>query len=176
MIADTSTTASSHAEEPEQLVREEMNRLAETILARRRQGRSLHPTSYVHEAYPRVVHAASWHGTRALFLRLAAHEIRAALVHRARVEARRGDATPVVLDDVVSLFEEPDVDLFAMDEVLHELAQESTFLAELVELRFFAGLTLTETAEVLGVSMPVAYRSWREARRRLRQLLRSSQS
>ena len=151
------------------LVYDELRRLAAQRLAHEKPGQTLEPTALVHEAYLRLVgqhEEQHWNG-RNHFFAAAAEAMRRILVETARRKQgpkhgghlRRIDAD---LDLVAA--HAPSVDLLALDEALTKLAQESPARAELVKLRFFAGLTVSEAAEVLGISLATAERYWTYAR------------
>jgi RNA polymerase sigma factor (TIGR02999 family) len=144
------------------LVYDELRRLAAQEMAREKPGQTLQPTALVHEAYLRLVDTQQprkWE-TRRHFFSAAAEAMRRILVERARQKARQtgqGLAERVELNEDLAITVAPSVDLLALDEALAELA-------ELVKLRFFAGLTHQEAARSLGVSRRVADRCWRVAR------------
>lgn len=145
------------------LVYSELRRMAARALARERPDHTLQPTALVHEAFLRLHggRPASCHG-RLHFLSLAARLMRCILVDHARSRnaARRGDgALKLPLDGIAEPAISPispisPVDLLDLDAALSELAAADTRKARVVELRFFGGLSVDETAEVLGVSMP----------------------
>lgn len=154
------------------LVYDELRRLAAQWLAGERPGQTLNATALVHEAYLRLVgptREPHWDGRRHFFA-AAAEAMRRILVDKARRKKRPkhgGDRQRVEAD----LGELPApitaVDLLALDEALTRLTQEAPARAELVKLRFFAGLTMPEAAEVLGISLATAERYWVYARTRL---------
>jgi RNA polymerase sigma factor (TIGR02999 family) len=155
------------------LVYDELRKLAAVRMAAEPAGHTLSPTALVHEAYLRLVgpaDAARWDG-RGHFFAAAAEAMRRILVDAARrkMAARHGGGQARVdLDpDSVAV---PDTreNLIALDEALDRLAAEDPVKAELVKLRYFAGLTLPEAAEVLGLSARTAGRHWAYARARLR--------
>jgi RNA polymerase sigma factor (TIGR02999 family) len=134
-------------------------------------GHTLQPTAVVHEAWLKLAGGETdWQG-RSHFLAVAARAMRQVLVDHARAkraEKRGGNVERVTLDEAVRVYEERAIDLVALDEALSRLADEDAELARLVELRFFGGLTIEETARVLDVSTPTVERWWRTARGRLR--------
>jgi RNA polymerase sigma factor (TIGR02999 family) len=151
------------------LVYDELRRLAAQEMAREKPGQTLQPTALVHEAYLRLVDTQQprkWE-TRRHFFSAAAEAMRRILVERARQKARQtgqGLAERVELNEDLAITVAPSVDLLALDEALAELAEHDSQAAELVKLRFFAGLTHQEAARSLGVSRRVADRCWRVAR------------
>jgi RNA polymerase sigma factor (TIGR02999 family) len=158
------------------LVYDELRTLAAKRLAHERPGQTLQATALVHEAYLRLVDprgAGSWN-SRGHFFAAAAEAMRRILVNRARDKRRLkrgGDRERVELEDVAIAGEAGAPDLLALDEALEGLAREEPACAELVKLRFFAGLTQEEAAQALGVSRRTADRYWAFARAWLRQAL-----
>ncbi len=152
------------------LVYEELRKLAADRLAREKPGQTLQATALVHEAYLRLVDANDakpWNG-RGHFFGAAAEAMRRILVENARRKARGrhgGGLRRVELDSGCSLAEPPpDDDLLALDEALDRLAALDPKRAEVVKLRFFAGLTMPEAAGAMGVSLATAERYWAFAR------------
>lgn len=134
---------------------------------------TLQPTALVHEAYLRMISADAGEGwsSRAHFLGVAAKAMRSVLVDHVRARGARkrgGELQRVPLDDLVEQLEQSGSDLVALDDALGALAELDSELARLVELRFFGGLTIEETAKVLEVSTATVERSWRTARLWLR--------
>jgi RNA polymerase sigma factor (TIGR02999 family) len=160
----------------------ELRRQARRALRREAVGHTLQPTALVHEAYLRLVdqRPIRWEG-RAHFFRVAARCMRQVLVDAARTRqaAKRGHgAHPVTLADAQDVVASPSdpgaetgLDVLALDEALDRLAAMDPDQARLVELRYFAGLTLDETAAALGVSSATVSREWAVARRWLRREL-----
>jgi RNA polymerase sigma factor (TIGR02999 family) len=152
-------------------VYDELRRMAGAQM-RAEAGHSVSPTELVHEAYLRlfgtsVGHAPSTPGPRfadrAYFFAAAATAMRRVRVDHARARGavkRGGGQVRVDLDSSAAAVPEPDLDLVAMDEALNKLAVRDPERAKLVELRFFAGLTMPEVAEALGVSLATAERRW----------------
>jgi RNA polymerase sigma factor (TIGR02999 family) len=159
------------------LVYDELRRLAAQKLAQEKPGQTLQATALVHEAYLRLVDtdkAQQWN-SRGHFFAAAAEAMRRILVEQARRKGRQkrgGDwrRWDVQLSEPAA--EGPDVDLVAVDEALTELAREHPDKAELVKLRYFAGMTLAEAAAALGISTATADRRWRYARAWLTRRLR----
>jgi len=149
------------------LVYAELRRLARRRLARER-GRSLQTTALVHEAYLRLIDQRSvrWQN-RAHFFAIAARMMRRILVDHARARqcGRRGDgAVPVSLDTVAEVSSERAAQLVDLDDALSRLAEVDPRKSQVVELRFFGGLSVEETAEVLGVSGVTVMRDWSTAK------------
>jgi RNA polymerase sigma factor (TIGR02999 family) len=150
------------------LVYDELRRLAAHVLQRETPGQTLQPTALVHEAYLRLAgHGQHW-DNRSHFLAAAAEAMRRVLVESARRKKRLkrgGDATRLDLEHAEALLVGPaQVDILDLSEALDELAAEDGQKAELVKLRFFAGLSLEEAADCLGVSRPTVVRWWAYAR------------
>ena len=154
------------------LVYDELRKLAAQKLAREKPGQTLQATALVHEAYLRLVEgerrgsSPPWN-SRGHFFAAAAEAMRRILVEKARQRGRLkrgGDRQRLDLDAVeLSVQEVPD-DLLALDEALTELARKHPQKAELVKLRYFAGLTVSEAAAVLGIGTSTADRYWTYAR------------
>jgi RNA polymerase sigma factor (TIGR02999 family) len=151
------------------LVYEELRRLAAQKLVHEAPGQTLQATALVHEAYIRLVDVAQaqhWN-SRGHFFAAAAEAMRRILIERARRRRRikhGGGRKRLNLDVVCSLVQAPDEVLLALDEALSRLATLAPLRAELVKLRFFAGLTMAEAARVLGISLTTAQRHWSFAR------------
>jgi RNA polymerase sigma factor (TIGR02999 family) len=151
------------------LVYEELRKLAAARLAEEKPGQTLQPTALVHEAYLRLVggeHLRSWNG-RGHFFAAAAEAMRRILVEAARKKGRvrhGGGQQRVDLDDICLVSPSPCDDVLAIDEALTRLAELDPVRAELVKLRFFAGLTMPESAVALGISLATAERYWSFAR------------
>ncbi len=151
------------------LVYEELRRLAAQRLAQEKLGQTLQATALVHEAYLRLVgedNEQAW-DNRGHFFAAAAEAMRRILVEKARHKAARKHGGGTIRHDVESLHLaaiEPREDLLALDEALTRLAETDAVAAKLVELRYFAGLTLPECAQALGVSPRTADRLWAFAR------------
>ena len=150
------------------LVYQELRRLAAGYLRREKPGQTLQPTALVHEAYLRLMkdRPDRWQN-RAHFCAIAAHSMRQILIERARARGaiKRGGARPrVTLDEGLVAGSEQSIDLLALDEALERLAQLDPEQARLVELRFFGGLTVEETAEAMQISPATVKRHWTVAK------------
>jgi len=146
----------------------ELRRLAAHYLRGERPGQTLQPTALVHEAYLRLMKdkPGRWQN-RAHFCAIAAHSMRQILIERARARGaqKRGGAQPrVTLDEALIAGGERSFDFVALDEALERLAALDPEQARLVELRFFGGLTVEETAEAMGISPATVKRHWTVAR------------
>jgi len=150
------------------LVYEELRRRASRYLRRERRGHSLQTTALINEAFLRLIDAREVHWQdRAHFFAIAANLMRRVLVDHARrrdAEKRGGSALRLTLDEALAVAKETDVDLLAIDEALDRLAKIDPQQARVVELRFFSGLTVDETAAALGVSPKTVKRDWSVAR------------
>jgi RNA polymerase sigma factor (TIGR02999 family) len=161
------------------IVYEELRRLAEARLAREPTGQTLQATALVHEAYLRLVGDAdgpAWEN-RGHFFAAAAEAMRRILVERARHKRRRrhgGELRRVKLDEVNLGDFDAAGDLLALHEALDQLAAEEPVAAEVVKLRYFAGLTAEQAASALDISLRTANRHWTYARAWLRQRLNSA--
>lgn len=151
------------------LVHNELHRIARKFMAGERGGHSLQATALVNEAYMRLVDVqrVNWQN-RAHFLAMAARLMRRILVDHARskgYQKRGGGAIRISLDDDVNVAAvEPGRDLVALDDALAELAKRDERKSRVVELRFFAGLSVEETAAVLEVSPDTVMRDWKAAK------------
>ncbi len=150
------------------LVYDELRRLARGYLGRERPGQTLQPTALVNEAYLRLVKdkKQDWQ-TRTHFVAIAAISMRQILIERARArdaQKRGGDRARVTLDEGLVAEEQRSVDLLAVDDALRKLATIDAQQAKLVELRFFGGLTIDESAEALGISPATVKRHWAMAK------------
>lgn len=158
-----------------ELLGAELHRLAERLMARESPGHTLQPTVLVDEAWMRMAEqrVEGW-ANREQFLRLAAQAMRRLLMNHARdrrAQKRGGERRREALESVVAYYEERRLDLLALDEALERLAAEDPQAAEVVSLRFFAGLSLPDAANALGVSLRTAERGWTRARLWLRDAL-----
>jgi RNA polymerase sigma factor (TIGR02999 family) len=150
------------------LVYDELRMIARSYLRQERPDHTLQPTGLVHEAYLRLINQkqVDWRN-RAQFFGLAASMMRRILVNHAeakRAEKRGGRIERVSLDDVSVVFEDEPLDLLALDEVLRRLEKLDKLKMEIVELKFFGGLTIDEIAEVTKTSTSTVEREWAFAR------------
>ncbi len=151
------------------LVYDELRQLAAQKLAQEKPGQTLQATALVHEAYLRLVDVEKtqhWDSRRHFFA-AAAEAMRRILVEKARRKSsvkHGGQRARIDLDEALVVGDEPRQDLLELDEVLDQLAAADPRAAELVKLRFFAGLTGEQTAETLGISPRAADLLWAYAR------------
>ena len=150
------------------LVYDELRRIAHRYMARERPGRTLQTTALVNEAYMRLIDAGrvQWEA-RTQFFGVAAKLMRRILVESARARSskkRGGDAHKLVLDEAAVVGPQRDDDFVALDDALNALAAVDPRAAQVVELRFFGGLTADETANVLKVSPDTVLRDWKMAK------------
>ena len=161
------------------LVYEELRKLAAQRMAQEIPGQTLQATALVHEAYLRLVgdeEIRPWN-SRGHFFAAAAEAMRRILVEKARRKQRLrhgGNRHRVDLDNLDLIQEEKTEGLLALDEALERLASEEATVGEVVKLRYFAGLTIEETAAALGISVRTANRHWAYARAWLYQQLKQS--
>lgn len=145
----------------------ELKAIAGTHLVSERPGHTLQTTALVNEAYLRLVPGEEHWQNRAHFFGSAARAMRRILVDYARRHRslkRGGEAKRVTFADLAIAAEEPDLDLLALDEALDALAKDEPRLAEVVNLRYFGGLNIAESAGVLGISVATVKRDWTFAR------------
>jgi RNA polymerase sigma factor (TIGR02999 family) len=159
------------------LIYQELRQLAAHYMAQERSSHMLRPTALVHEAYLRLVdqRQTNWRN-RSHFYGAAAQVMRRILVDHARArqaEKRGGDATPLCLDEAVAFSDGQPQELIQLDEALGRLAHMNSRHSRIIELRFFAGLTVEETAEVMGISPKTVKRDWSVARAWLHREIRS---
>jgi len=157
------------------LVYPELHRIATTYLRRERREHTLQPTALVNELFLRFYeqNSMTWQN-RAQFFGVAAQLMRRILVDYARAknaEKRGGDRYCVSLTNVRAFGDEPDADLLALHDILNGLAEIDSDQARIVELRFFGGLTIKETAEVMGISHATVEREWKIAKAYLKREL-----
>ena len=150
------------------LVYDELRHLANAYLKRERDGHTLQSTALVHEAFLRLVnqHDVQWQG-RAHFFGIAAQMIRRILVDHARAQraAKRGaGAVRIDLGEELAVAQQRDLDLIVLDDALERLATMDERQSRIVELRFFAGLSVEDTADVMGISTATVKREWSSAR------------
>jgi RNA polymerase sigma factor (TIGR02999 family) len=159
------------------LVYDELRKLAAQKMGQEKPGQTLQATALVHEAYLRLVdvtQASSW-SSRGHFFAAAAEAMRRILINRARDRnrlKRGGGMRRIDLDRIELALETPDEDLLVLDEALQRLAAENQVCANLVKLRFFAGLSNKDAAAALGISASTADRYWAYARAWLFEALR----
>ena len=158
------------------LVYSELRRLASNYLRRERAEHTLQPTALVNEAYLKLVDQrnARWQN-RAHFFGIAAQSMRRILVDHARQRqaVKRGgvEQQRLSITSAEAVVKQPEIDLLALNEALDELAQMDPQQSRIVELKFFGGLSIEETAEVLGISHATVERDWKIARAWLRRQL-----
>ena len=154
------------------LVYEELRHLAHRYMGRERAGHTLQTSALVNEAYLRLIDQNDVHWqNRAHFFGIAAQMMRRILVDYARkrrYDKRGGDARTVPLDDAMIVSDERAADVVALDDALKSLAELDPRKSQIVELRFFGGLSIEETAEVLAVSPGTVMRDWTLAKAWLR--------
>ena len=150
------------------LVYAELRRIAAREMRREKPGRTLQTTALVHEAYLRLLKDASLSfENRAHFLGIAAHAMREILIEHARARAARkrgGGAVRLTLDDLVAPVPALSIDVLALDEALERLARLDQRHARVVELRYFGGMSVEETAAALDLSPATVKRAWTIAR------------
>ena len=160
------------------LVYDELHRLAATYLRRERREHTLQPTALVNELFLKFSeqHSMNWRN-RAQFFGVAAELMRRILVDSARAHRaskRGGDRFCVSLKNIAAFGEQPDADLLALHDALNSLEEIDPEQARIVELRFFGGLTIKETVEVMGISHATVEREWKLAKAYLkRELMRT---
>ena len=162
------------------LVENELHRLAHKYMSRERPGQTLQTTALVNEVYIRLIdiQQVSWQN-RAHFFAISARMMRRILTDFARsrlYQKRGGDAVQVSWDEALAVSPEKDVDLVALDDALVELAALDPRKSQVVELRFFGGLSIEETAEVLKVSQQTVMRDWKFAKAWLMRALRGEEN
>jgi RNA polymerase sigma-70 factor, ECF subfamily len=150
------------------VVYQELRRIAARQLAGERADHTLQATALVHEAYLRLIdqHSVDWRN-RAHFFSIAAEMMRRILVNHAvnrQAQKRGAGQTLLSLDEVISFPNRQNLDLIRLDAALNRLAEFDPQQARIVEMRFFAGLTNEEVADVLGVSDSTVKREWRSAK------------
>jgi RNA polymerase sigma factor (TIGR02999 family) len=169
----TELLVASHKGDPEALnkllplVYDELRRVAERYLRRERPDHTLQATALVHEAYIRLIDQDVPWQNRAHFFGIAAEMMRRILIDHARglQAAKRGSGgIKLPLDDVINLSDERAADLIVLDEAMKALAEIDPQKSRIVELRFFGGLSIEETAEVLGLGTATIIRQWKLAK------------
>ncbi len=159
------------------LVYNELRRLAHSYLRRERKDLTLQTTALVHEAYLKLIDQRSVNfQNRAQFFALSAQAMRRILLDNARrhLAAKRGKGEKTSLEDAPEISIETDENLIALDMALRELEQFDAKQSKIIELRYFGGLTIEETAEVLKISPATVKREWTFARAWLYQKLSGS--
>lgn len=160
------------------VVYEELRRLARYFLAGERSNHTLQPTALVHEAYLRLIdqRSVNWRN-RAHFLGVAASMMRRILINHAEARnaaKRNGGQDLLALEDVLGVFIDPRVDLLELNRSLELLTSLDPQQGRVVELRYFGGLSVDETAEVLGISPATVKREWSTAKLWLLQQMQGS--
>ena len=150
------------------LVYEELRRLARSYMKREHEGHTLQTTALINEAYVRLVdqHNVHWQN-RSHFFAISAQIMRRILVDHARArryQKRGGDAVKVTFDEALVVTKDPREDFVALDDALEALARFDERKSRVIELRFFGGLSVEETAEVLRVSPITVMREWKSAK------------
>lgn len=153
------------------IIYKELRRLASSQLANERANHTLQPTALVHEAYMRLIdqHSVNWQN-RAHFFSIAAETMRRILVNHAvqRNAQKRGSGVACIeLDEAISYHDQAadrELDIVLLDDALKQLEEFDPTQAKIVELRFFGGLTVEETAEVMKISESTVKREWRMAK------------
>jgi RNA polymerase sigma factor (TIGR02999 family) len=161
------------------LIYNELRQMAHKCLSRERSGHTLQTTALVHEAYLKLIDQRDtrWQN-RAHFFAIAAQAMRRILVDNARrhkAMKRGGPAENLSLDDAANVSNEPDPILLPLDEALTRLAELDPQQGKIIELRYFGGLTIKETAEVLNLSVDTIKGDWAMARAWLRETLKERQ-
>ena len=145
----------------------DLKKLAHFQLARERPGHTLNTTAIVHEAFVRLAGSSSSYTDRAHFLRAAATVMRHLLVDYARkrnADKRGSGISPLTLQDDRYDSQDDTLAVLALDDAIKEIANVDPQLEQIIECRFFAGLTVQETAEALGMSVRSVERGWQKAR------------
>jgi RNA polymerase sigma factor (TIGR02999 family) len=167
LLEDAATKSSAAAAELLPLVYDELRRLAAARMAAEKPGHTLEATGLVHEAYLRLVGHQQFSG-RGHFFAAAGEAMRRILVESARRKARlkrgAGGERLALPEDIPAPKTAPFEDILAVHEALDRLAERDPTAAELVKVHYFAGLTLEESADALGLSHRTAYRTWAFAR------------
>lgn len=168
ILAELQSSDGSAADRLLPLLYNELRALAAHCLQHERPDHTLQPTALVHEAYMKLVGdgSTSWEN-RAHFIGVAARAMRQVLVDHARklkAAKRGGGQKAVTLDDTLDIGPRSTLDLMALDEALEHLAALDNRQSRIVELRFFGGLTASETACTLGISLSTVENDWRMAR------------
>jgi RNA polymerase sigma factor (TIGR02999 family) len=155
------------AEDLAPLVYDELRRVAAAYMRRERPGQTLQATALVHEVYLRLAQAGTPWNDRRHFVGIAARSMRQILVERARArgaQKRWGGMNRVSITDSLALASDPEVMLPALDEAINKLEQIDAEQAKIVELRYFAGMSVEEAADAMGISPATLKRRWALAR------------
>jgi RNA polymerase sigma factor (TIGR02999 family) len=168
LLLDWSNGDKSALDEMTPVLYDELRRVARRLLSAERPDHTLQPTALVHEAYLRLINqrAVDWRN-RAHFLGVAATMMRRILINHAKANQaakREGYAAAISLEDALGVFTNPQVDLLDLDHTLNRLTELDPQQGKVVELRYFGGLSIEETAEVLGISTATVKREWGTAR------------
>jgi len=159
------------------LIYEELRKMAKRYMNQQNPGHTLQTTALIHEAYPRMVKLKEKHfENRAHFFGVAAQAMRHILVDYARTrhtDKRGGGARPISLEEAALVTQERAAELVAFDDALKDLEKLSKRQSRVVELRYFGGLSVEETATVLGVSSDTVMRDWSMAKTWLHRALQS---
>ena len=147
------------------IIYDELKRIAASYLRRERSDHTLQPTALVNEAYMKMIDITqvSWQN-KAHFIGVAANQMRRILVDHARhhnAQKRGGEFHILTLNEEIDKADEQSTELIELDDALNELARMDPIKAQIVELRYFGGLTMDEAAEVLGVSTITVKRHWK---------------
>jgi RNA polymerase sigma-70 factor, ECF subfamily len=180
LLADWSNGDQAALDKLLPLVNVELRQLARRYMRRENPGHTLQTSALVNEAYLRLIEQKSvrWQN-RAHFFVIAAQLMRRILIDHARSHhyaKRGGGALRVSLDEAAAVTEARAAELLAVDEALEKLTAMDARKGSIVELRFFGGLSLEETAEVLGISSPTVQREWRAAKAWLRRTISKGES
>jgi RNA polymerase sigma factor (TIGR02999 family) len=175
LLADWGNGNQQAVEELLPLIYNELRRLAHNFLYRERSGHTLQTTALVHEAYLKLIDQrdARWQN-RAHFFAIAAQAMRRILIDSARkhsAEKRGGKLENLPLEEAARISLEPDTALLALDEALNATAEIDLQQSRIIELRYFGGLTIEETAEVMNLSPATIKREWAMARAWLHQAM-----
>lgn len=172
LVARATQTGGASTQELSDVLYKELRRLARTYMQRERREHTLQPTALANEAYLRLIGGAEidWQG-RAHFLAIAARTMRAILVDHARrrnAQKRGGDQVRIPLHEAIQALGTPDLDVLDVEAALDELRTLDARKVDVVEMRFFGGMTAQEMAAVLGVSAATVQDDWYAARAWLR--------
>ena len=168
LLVNWSNGDKSALDEMTPVLYDELRKVARRLLSAERPDHTLQPTALVHEAYMRLINqrAVDWKN-RAHFLGVAATMMRRILINHAKAyqaAKREGYAAAISLEDALGVFTNPQVDLIDLDCTLEKLTELDPQQGKVVELRYFGGLSIEETAEVMGISSATVKREWGTAR------------